>query len=144
MNSSENSTESLHPEPVCIFHLAIPTHDIDAAEEFYTSVFGAERARRYADRVTFRFFGNQIVCHLAPDKIDRAPEMYPRHFGITFLRRQHFDEVYDRCKQSEYRLFKDIFLRWPDSKEKHQAFFISDPSNNLIEFKYYFDSTYVY
>jgi len=127
-----------------VFHLAIPSHDLDASEEFYTSVLGATRARRYNDRVTFRFFEHQIVCHLAPDKIDKTVEMYPRHFGITFLMKEEFNQVYERCVNSNYPLFKDRFIRWPEKPEGHETFFVADPSNNLVEFKYYYDSKYVY
>jgi extradiol dioxygenase family protein len=144
MNTLENNTDSMVPQSVGIFHLAIPTHDLDATEKFYKSVFDSELARRYADRVTFSFFGHQIVCHLAPDKIDQSVELYPRHFGITFIQKLEFDKVYHRCKHSGYHLFKDLFIRWPDKPEKHETFFIADPSNNVIEFKYYFDTSYIY
>ena len=127
-----------------IFHLAIPTHDLDAAENFYTEVLGARRARRYDDRVTFEFYGHQIVCHLAPDKIESSVEMYPRHFGITFTNPDDFERAYERCRGSATALFRDRFTRWPEQPERHDTFLIADPSNNLIEFKYYPDQHYVY
>lgn len=127
-----------------VFHLAIPTHDLDAAERFYTEVMGARRARRYDDRVTFDFFGDQVVCHLAPDEISPAPKLYPRHFGITFLRREDFDAVYERCRDSGHPFFKDRFTRWPEKTERHETFFVADPSNNLLEFKWYEDPVFVY
>ena len=127
-----------------VFHLAIPTHDLDAAEDFYTRVLGAKRARRYNDRVTFRFFDHQIVCHLAPDEIDQEVKMYPRHFGMTLLDIDEFDRIYDLCRQSGYGFYRDRFVRWPERREKHETFFVVDPSNNLIEFKYYFDPQFVY
>lgn len=127
-----------------IFHLAIPTHDLDQAEDFYTRIMGAQKARRYDDRVTFRFFDHQIVCHLAPDEIAPTVKMYPRHFGMTFVNRQDFDKTYEQCESSGYPLYQKRFMRWPERPEKHETFFIADPSNNLIEFKYYYDDTFVY
>ena len=52
-----------------IFHLAIPSHDLDAATVFYSGALHAEPARRYHDRQTFNFFGHQLVCHLDEDLI---------------------------------------------------------------------------
>lgn len=127
-----------------VFHLAIPTHDLDAAEEFYTKAMGAAKARRYDDRVTFNFFGDQIVCHLAPDKIDPEPEMYPRHFGVTFVNGEDFDRVYESCKSAGVRFFKELFSRFEDKPERHRTFFVIDPSNNLLEFKHYEDPKFVY
>ena len=126
------------------FHLAIPTHDLDAAERFYTDALGAERARRYDDRVTFRWHDHQIVCHLCPDEIDPEPKMYPRHFGMTFVNKEQFEEAYRQARDSGCGFFKDRFVRWPDKPETHETFFIADPSNNLIEFKWYADSKYIY
>ena len=66
------------------FHLAVPCRDLQEAVDFYENKLGCENRRTYDDRVTFNFFGDQLVCHLSPDKIDTDPEPYPRHFGITF------------------------------------------------------------
>ena len=127
-----------------IFHLAIPTQDLDAAEGFYTRVLGAERARRYDDRITLRFFDHQLVCHLAPDAIDAEPRMYPRHFGMTVLDREAFERVHARCVASGGPFFEERFTRWPDRPERHETFFLVDPSHNVIEFKHYDDPTYAY
>ena len=47
-----------------VFHVAIPVHDLDAAQQFYVSMLGCKLARRYPDRITVDFFGDQLVCHL--------------------------------------------------------------------------------
>ena len=47
-----------------VFHLAIPVHDLDAAQNFYVTLLGCKLARRYPDRITVDFFGDQLVCHL--------------------------------------------------------------------------------
>ena len=47
-----------------VFHLAIPVDDLDEAEAFYVGALGCKLARRYADRITIDFFGDQLVCHL--------------------------------------------------------------------------------
>jgi extradiol dioxygenase family protein len=130
--------------PSLVFHLAIPTHDLDAAQRFYTSVLGAERARRYEDRVTFRFFGHQVVCHLAPAGVDPAPRPYPRHFGITFARLEDFDALHRRILLTGTRLCEERAVRWPERRERHETFFLADPSNNVLEFKCYADPGCMY
>ena len=53
---------------------------------------GVKLARRYPDRVTFDFFGDQLVCHLS-DQVPAEAVAYPRHFGVTFARREDFDHL---------------------------------------------------
>ena len=50
-----------------VFHLAIPVDDLDEAEAFYVGALGCKLARRYADRITLDFFGDQLVCHLSDE-----------------------------------------------------------------------------
>ena len=69
--------------PADVFHLAIPALNLDDAQRFYVEGLGCTLARRYDDRITLNFFGDQVVCHLS-DSIDTAPALYPRHFGVTF------------------------------------------------------------
>jgi hypothetical protein len=127
-----------------VFHLAIPTHDLDAAEAFYCGALGCRRARRYDDRITLNFFGDQVVCHLAPDDIDRDPKMYPRHFGVTFREVTDFDAVYRRIMAAGVEPWSPRQPRFVGKREEHETFFVIDPSNNLIEFKYYLDPEMMY
>ena len=127
-----------------VFHLAIPCGDLDKAKEFYVDQLGCELARRYDDRITLNFFGDQVVCHLAPDQIDEAPKMYPRHFGITFADKDDFEELLANAKSNDATFFKDDFVRFEGRQEEHRTFFLIDPSNNLLEFKYCNDTTMMY
>lgn len=120
-----------------IFHLAIPCADLDAAQEFYVERLGCKLARRYSDRITLDFFGHQVVCHLAPDRVDTNPTMYPRHFGITFVQKDAFDAILFRARERGARFFQAPFTRFASAREEHETFFLVDPSNNLLEFKHY-------
>ena len=64
------------------FHLAIPSHDLNAAYHFYVEGLGCHLARTYEDRLTFDFFGDQLVCHLHDAFADPVPDndldLYPR------------------------------------------------------------------
>lgn len=128
-----------------VFHLAIPTKSIDSSISFYIESLGCKLARKYNDRVTIDFFGDQIVCHLSPDyDYDQPVKMYPRHFGITFTDRSEFENLYNLAKSREIKIFKDLFVRFKGKVEEHSTFFLQDPSNNLLEFKYYVDPRMVY
>jgi len=123
-------------------HIAIPTYDLDAAVDFYVGGLGAKLARRYPDRVTFDFFGDQLVCHLSED-IPSEAVPYPRHFGVSFARREDFD----RLRLVEFRklsVLADPSVRFEGTAEEHRQIFLTDPSNNVLEFKRYDDPRLMY
>ncbi|HUY42267.1 MAG TPA: VOC family protein [Acidimicrobiales bacterium] len=131
-----------------VFHLAIPTYDLDEAVTFYVTQLGCKLARRYEDRITLDFFGDQVVCHLSPAPEALAPveslPMYPRHFGVTFRDKGDFDALYDLCRQRNITFYSDVSLRFEGRVEVHSTFVLCDPSNNLLEFKHYPDHRMMY
>jgi extradiol dioxygenase family protein len=129
-------------EPRDAFHLAVPAGDLDEAFDFYVTGLGCHLARRYADRITLDFFGDQVVCHLsdAPETADgRELDLYPRHFGVTFRARGDFDAVLALAEQRKLAFFRPCQPRFAGMAEEHLTFVLRDPSNNLIEFKHYRD-----
>ncbi len=129
-----------------VFHVAIPVYDLDEAEAFYVGALGCKLARRYADRITLDFFGDQLVCHLAEERADRDRELnlYPRHFGVTFREGRDFDALYALCLQRKIELFADVRTRFEGLVEVHRTFVLRDPSDNLVEFKHYVDPRMMY
>jgi hypothetical protein len=129
-----------------VFHLAIPVYDLDDSEAFYVRLMGCRLARRYADRITIDFFGDQLVCHLTdpPDSREVSLNLYPRHFGVTFRNGDDFDAVYQLCLQRKIELFADVSTRFEGLAEAHRTFVVRDPSDNLVEFKHYFDHRMMY
>jgi hypothetical protein len=131
-----------------VFHLAIPAYDLDEALHFYVNQLGCKLARRYDDRITLDFFGDQLVCHLTPAPGVRTPleelPMYPRHFGVTFRERADFDQLYDLCRQRGLTFYSDVRLRFEGRVEVHSTFVLCDPSDNLLEFKHYPDHRMMY
>jgi extradiol dioxygenase family protein len=121
------------------FHVAVPTHDLEAAVHYYVDGLGAKLARRYADRVTFDFFGDQLVCHLDPDAVVPEPIPYPRHFGVTFARSEDFDRLIRLVQHRKLRVLSGPSLRFEGTAEEHRTIFLVDPSNNILEFKQYED-----
>lgn len=126
-----------------VFHLAIPAKDLDATYTFYVTKLGCKLARRYDDRITLDFFGDQVVCHLS-DNYDREVKMYPRHFGVTFRDRQSFENLYKLAEMRELPFYEKMAERFKGRVEEHLTFFLIDPSNNLLEFKYYHDERMMY
>ncbi|HLI24164.1 MAG TPA: VOC family protein [Acidimicrobiales bacterium] len=126
-----------------VFHLAIPARDLDEAQRFYVGGLGCHLARRYDDRITLDFFGDQVVCHLS-DAYDRDPQMYPRHFGVTFRRREDFDAALFCAQTRDLTFFRGCEPRFKDTVEEHLTFVLRDPSGNLIEFKHYRDPRMMY
>lgn len=120
-----------------IFHLALPTHDPNQSKEFYTKSVGATIGREYDHYVIFNFFGHQVVTHLNPEGVSKEITMYPRHYGIIFDKKEDFDAAYKKCKDTSAPFFEDFFERYKEQHGWHFSFFISEPSNNLIEMKYY-------
>ena len=118
--------------------------DLEEAINFYVDGLGCQLARRKDDRVSFKFFGALVVCHLHPEAIDPDPEMYPRHFGITFQHKSEFEQVLERARSENLNFFRQVFSRFEGSADEHRAFFLKDPSNNLVEFKYYRDPNMMY
>jgi extradiol dioxygenase family protein len=113
------------------FHLAIPAYDLAEAEHFYVQLLGCKLARRYQDRITLDFFGDQLVCHLTPRPADAGGDLdlYPRHFGVTFR---------------QVPVFRDVDTRFDGKPEVHRTFVLRDPSDNLVEFKHYADPRMMY
>ena len=126
-----------------VFHLAIPVRDLDEAQAFYVGLLGCKLARRYDDRITLDFFGDQVVCHLS-DRIDPDPDLYPRHFGVTFREREDFDRLLDLARRRCVQFYRDVDTRFGGMVEEHLTFVLRDPSNNLLEFKHYRDPRMMY
>ena len=128
------------------FHVAIPSHDLDEAQRFYVSMLGCKLARRYADRITVDFFGDQVVCHLTENASPgpRPESLYPHHFGVTFRAADDFEALHACAVLREIPFYKELSRRWEGTAEEHRTFVLIDPSGNLLEFKHYRDPRMMY
>ncbi|MCW8409927.1 VOC family protein [Legionella sp. PATHC035] len=124
-----------------LFHLAFPIHDLASAKDFYHHKLGFSLGRESEHALILKFGNNQIVAH----KIDTLPPaqegIYPRHFGLIFLEQHEFDAFWEKIKKAQIPFEIPLKIRFKGTRIEHQSFFLKDPSNNLLEFKYYsFDS----
>lgn len=127
-----------------VFHLAIPTHDLDAAQDFYVTQLGCKLARRYFDRITLDFFGDQVVCHLTSDAPATPESLYPRHFGVTFREADDFEALHAAAVLRKIPFYSEISVRFEGLVEEHRTFVLIDPTGNLLEFKHYNDPRMMY
>jgi uncharacterized protein len=127
-----------------VFHLAIPTHDLDTAQDFYVTKLGCKLARRYNDRITLDFFGDQVVCHLTDDEPTAPGDLYPRHFGVTFHESADFEALHACAVARKIPFYRDVSLRFEGLVEEHRTFVLVDPTGNLLEFKHYNDPRMMY
>lgn len=128
-----------------VFHLAIPVYDLDAAQDFYVTTLGCKLARRYPDRITLDFFGDQLVCHLTEGAVPPEPaSLYPRHFGVTFRDGADFDALHACAVTRKIPFYQEVSTRFEALVEEHRTFVLLDPSGNLLEFKHYRDPRMMY
>lgn len=125
------------------FHLAIPVIDINETKSFYSKL-GLNFGREDKDFVVINFYQHQVVAHLSPHDCPEKPKMYPRHFGLVLDKVEDIEKIYTKAKENQLEFFQDEFIRFLGKEEEHKTFFLKDPSNNLIEFKWYKDQQKIF
>jgi len=120
-----------------LFHLAIPITDITKAKAFYMQGLGCELGRESQQALILNFCGHQVVTHLTPDLPPPQKGIYPRHFGIIFSTLEDWQGILTRAKSQSLHFYETEKLRFPQLLTEHRTFFLADPFNNLIVFKFY-------
>ena len=120
-----------------LFHLAIPISDTEKAKAFYADALGSGVGRENRSAVIFDFYGHQLVAHVTQEKLTPQKGIYPRHFGITFLDEQGWQETLDRAEKNQLTFRDRPRLRFEGQLTEHRTFFLEDPFFNLLEFKWY-------
>ncbi|WED44563.1 VOC family protein [Legionella cardiaca] len=120
-----------------LFHLAFPVHDFDLAKHFYNEQLGFKIGRESEHALILQFGENQIVAHKVDAPLPLQQGIYPRHFGLIFLNKNEFDTFIQRVNAHKMKYEIPLKIRFPHTQIEHHSFFLKDPSNNLLEFKYY-------
>ncbi|EFJ12474.1 hypothetical protein SELMODRAFT_230578 [Selaginella moellendorffii] len=126
---------------LCPFHLAIPTHDLTAAREFYGGILGCPEGRSARTWVDFNLFGHQLVCHFVEgynaastaNAVDGDPVPVP-HFGLA-LSVPDFLKLAERVTAAGVKFIIEPHLRFTDQPGEQWTMFFKDHSGNSVEFK---------
>lgn len=120
-----------------IFHLAFPVHDFDEAAHFYCDLLGCQKGRQSKNAMILALDGHQLVAHRVDGVNTPQDSIYPRHFGLIFQEKKSFDDFVERLMHASVPFEVPLKIRFEDTSLEHHSFFLKDPSNNLLEFKYY-------
>lgn len=120
-----------------LFHLTFPVYDLEQAKRFYVDGLGCTLGRESPTAMTLGLGGHQLVAHLAAQTPEPQKGIYPRHFGLVFGTEEAWQALADRAKEKGLRFYQQPRRRFPGSRLEHATFFLQDPSENLLEFKYY-------
>ncbi|WP_233590453.1 VOC family protein [Legionella qingyii] len=120
-----------------LFHLAFPVHDLALAKQFYHHQLGFSLGRESEHALILEFGNHQIVAHKIDTILPPQEGIYPRHFGLIFLERYEYDAFLEQVKKEHISFEIPLKTRFKNTRIEHQSFFLKDPSNNLLEFKYY-------
>ncbi len=127
---------------VC-FHIAFPVRDVAATVAYYRDQLGRDIGLIEKNSCIIDFWGHQAVAHASPADTPQKVTMYPRHFGVVFADEREFEAHLDRAVQKGLDFFEPHFRRFPGTPREHRTFFLTDPSNNLLEFKWYKNSEFI-
>lgn len=123
------------------FHLAIPVHNIKETKDWYVKHLKCKVGRESREWIDFNFFGHQLTAHLTKKKQQKQKsnivdnKSIPiRHFGIILK----YDE-WRRLSEWLIKLNSDFivspYTRFKGKVSEQATMFITDPSNNHLEFK---------
>ena len=120
-----------------IFHLAFPVHDLEQTKRFYIDGLGCTPGRESHNALILNLGGHQLVAHHSPIATEPQAGIYPRHFGLVFETQSEWEALRDRAIAQELTFYQAPKQRFPGKPTEHYTFFLTDPSQNLLEFKHY-------
>lgn len=134
------------------FHLAIPVHDLAAAEDFYGRVLGCPEGRRSAEWIDWNLAGHQLVTHVVEgwtgvgvagtNPVDGHDVPVP-HFGVL-LTPAAFEHLADRLRGAGVSFVIEPHIRFAGEVGEQHTMFLYDPSGNALEFKAFADDAQVF
>jgi extradiol dioxygenase family protein len=127
-----------------IFHLSLPSKDIQETKKFYFDDLGLEGGRFGEEWIDVNLFSHQLTF-VAVDKFNIDAPSYTLdknnlptfHFGVI-LEYDAWEKVYDSINHwSSDIITKTNFFK--DQNGEHMSFFVEDPNGYVIEFKSFLD-----
>ena len=120
-----------------LFHLAFPVGNIPQTKEFYATGLGCEVGRESPNSVILNLCGHQLVAHLTEESLPSQAGIYPRHFGLIFTVEADWEALLERAQRQNLRFLQQPKHRFAGLPLEHRTFFLQDPFNNFLEFKFY-------
>ncbi|MEO0532719.1 MAG: VOC family protein [Cyanobacteria bacterium P01_A01_bin.123] len=120
-----------------IFHLAFPVANVVETKAFYVDGLGCAVGRESPSSVILNLAGHQLVAHVTREPIDPQPGIYPRHFGLVFRQEADWEALLERAQRQGLTFYQPPKRRFTGSPLEHRTFFLADPFQNLLEFKFY-------
>jgi extradiol dioxygenase family protein len=121
------------------FHLSIPAIDLEATVRWYVDGLGCRPGRRSPDAAILDLGGHQLVAQrLAQGSFPESQRgIYPRHFGLVFEEWNTWRSLHERVSAAGIAFAVAPKCRFPGEVLEHHTFFLTDPSDNWLEFKHY-------
>lgn len=127
------------------FHLAIPVHDLTAAQSFYGGLLGFSEGRSSEQWKDWNCYGHQLVTHLQPgyeghkhfNPVDGHAVPIP-HFGVV-LSPVQWQSLADRLVKAGVQFIIEPYTRFKGEVGEQSTLFFLDPSGNALEFKAFAD-----
>lgn len=136
----------MHP-----FHLALPSYDLDESRRFYGEILELTERRSAFNWVDFDFYGHQLSLHLVQRSVGRHLSSTPstkidgdmvpaRHFGLV-LQQAEWEALHRKLAERGVEFVIKPRIRFAGKEGEQGTFFVRDPSNNCLEFKYFTDTS---
>ncbi len=127
-----------------IFHLAFPVRNIPDTKAFYADGLGCTVGRESPDSVILGLYGHQLVAHVAEPASAPQIGIYPRHFGLVFAVEAEWEALWQRVQAQKLTIHQGAKRRFPGLPLEHRTFFLKDPFDNFLEFKFYCHSEAIF
>lgn len=127
----------MNTSPPVIFHVAFPVSNLEETKQFYLQGLGCTAGREGPASLILNLYGHQLVAHVTQAPLSPQVGIYPRHFGIVFPQESDWEALCDRAQTKDLKFYQSPKRRFTDTPLEHRTFFLADPFQNLLEFKYY-------
>ncbi|MFM1932438.1 MAG: hypothetical protein RL226_1741 [Bacteroidota bacterium] len=133
-----------------LFHLALPTNNLNAMRNFFTGVLKAELGRTGPGWLDVNLFGHQITVQEVGNSLRAASDHfhpslgYPlRHFGVI-LEMSVWNKLSSKLTEGGVPFTYGPEVLMPGEIGEQKIFMITDPDGNVWEFKGFDDLSRVF
>lgn len=128
------------------FHIAVPVHDLAAAEHFYGSILQCSKGRTDKEWIDWNLYGHQFVTHLKKgmknithhnNAVDGHDVPVP-HYGVV-LEMEDWKKLAKQVKGAGINFLIEPYIRFEGEPGEQATMFFLDPSGNALEFKAFKD-----